>query len=386
MSQARPRIGGYALAFAGGVVATLLVGAADPFGGLDLFARVLTDIDTQYERPLALDTLVHAALGGIGTVLDEHSAYYSPEAWGILRGAESGVALGIGATLAKEPCGLRLAALEPWGAAENAGLKVGDCVVAANGAALIQPADPTQLLGPEHTAVRLTVRRGEVEWEVALLRARAREPAVRVQQLPGGVVYARVGHFGDPVAAPLARAVAERSGMRAMILDLRSNPGGRVEEAGALVDRFVGTGTIVTTRTRSGGDTRIVATKSSADWTLPLVVMVDGETASAAEIVAGALHDLKRATLVGTRTYGKGSVQRVFQYEDGSALKLTVGRYYLPGGEPIPDHQGLTPDIEVAFPAAADGTPGAPGFRGLADPAADPPLAAALSALAPTKR
>lgn len=386
MKEAPSRLRGYALAFGGGVVVTLLVGAADPYAGLDTFARVLTDIDTQYERPLALDTLVHAALGGIGSVLDEHSAYYSPEAWERLRGAESGLAMGIGATVAADACGLRLIELEPWGAAENIGLRVGDCVVATNGAALTQPPDPTILQAPEHTAVRLSVRRGELEWEVPLLRTRAREPAVRVQGLPNGVVYARIGHFGDPVAAPLARAVAERSGVRGMILDLRGNPGGRVEEAGALLDRFVDSGTLVTTRTRSGGDTRIAATRASTDWAFPLVVLVDGETASAAEIVAGALHDLKRGVLVGSRTYGKGSVQRVFQYEDGSALKLTVGRYYLPNGDPIPDHQGLTPDIEVPYPKDASGGPGAPSFRGPADPTTDPPLAAALIALAPPKR
>lgn len=386
MSDTRPGLRGYLVAFSGGVAVTALLGAADPYAGLDLFARVLTDVDTQYERPLALDTLVHAALGGIGAVLDEHSAYYPPEAWERLRGAESGVALGIGATLKPDACGLIVVGLEAWGPAENVGLKAGDCVVAVNGAAVVQPADPGQLTAPEHTAVRLTMRRGEVDWEVALLRARAREPAVRVQTLPNGVVYARIGHFGDPVAAPLARAVAERSGVRAMILDLRANPGGRVEEAGALVDRFVGSGTVVTTRTRSGGDTRIQATRASSDWTFPVVVLVDGETASAAEIVAGALQDLKRATLMGSRTYGKGSVQRVFQYEDGSALKLTVGRYYLPNGESIPDHQGLTPDINVVYAPGAVGGPAAPTFRGAADPTTDAPLAAAIAVLTPPKR
>ncbi len=381
MSASPARLSSYLLAFSGGVAATLLIGAADPYAGLDLFARVLTDVDTQYERPVALESVIHAALSGIPTVLDEHSAYYRPGEWARIRGKESGVALGIGATLVADACGLRVVALEPWGAAENGGLAVGDCIVGKDGAAIPQPPDPAALDAPEHTAVRLRVRRGEEEREVALLRTRAREPAVRVQDLSKGLVYARIGHFGDPVAAPLARAVAERSGVRAMILDLRANPGGRVEEAGALVDRFVGSGAIVTTRTRSGGETRIAATRVSTDWSFPVVVLIDGETASAAEIVAGALHDLGRARLLGTRTYGKGSVQRVFQYEDGSALKLTVGRYFLPSGGPIPDHEGLKPDIEVVLPPGADGQPATQSFRGAANPATDPQLAAAIAAI-----
>ena len=175
------------------------------------------------------------------------------------------------------------------------------------------------------------------------------------------------------MAAPLASKIAVvEPTPRGMVLDLRGNPGGRVEEAAALVDLFVGQGTIVTTKRRVGGDSSVLATAAPGDWTFPVAVLVDGSTASAAEIVAGALRDLGRAKLYGSRTYGKGSVQRVFAYDDGAALKLTVGRYYLPSGAPIADHAGLEPDVRVAVPTSTGGaTPGDPVLdRALVDLAA----------------
>lgn len=376
----------YLAAFSAGVTATVLLGAADPYAGLDLFARVLTDIDTKYERPIALEDVVHAALGGITTVLDEHSEFYSPDAWAAIGGREDTTPLGIGATLVSDTCGLRIERLQPWGPAEKHGLSTGDCITAIDGLPLPSPALTTALEAPTHTVARLRVRRGDTEREVVIMRARPKEPALNVEDLPRGTVYVRVAHFGDRVAAPLTAAIAARGAVRGMVLDLRANPGGQVEEAAALCDLFVSGGTLVTTRTRVTGETVLVATPSRADWTFPLAILVDEETASAAEIVAGALHDLGRATLVGTRTYGKGSVQRLFQYEDGSALKLTVGRYFLPLGQPIRDRQGIDPDVRVARPLGADGRSAPPDFHTPAAKRSDPELAAALLALSSPPR
>jgi carboxyl-terminal processing protease len=373
---------GYVAAFAAGVATPLLLGAADPYAGLDLFARVLSDVDQSYERPVDLLTLVQAALRGLPAVLDEHSQYFTPEEWAAIRKNDAGLTLGVGAALAPAACGLQVQSVEPWGPAEGQGILAGDCIVAVDGAPLPTPAAPTLLDGLAGTAVRLRVRHEAAEREVALLRGPPHEPAVRVEALAHGVVYARVANFGDPVAAPFARAFQPLQA-KALVLDLRQNPGGRVEEAAALVDQFVSAGTIVTTRTRVGGESVAVATAARTDSAVPIAVLVDGETASAAEIVAGALQDLHRATLVGVPTYGKGSVQRVFQYDDGSALKLTVGRYALPSGRTIPDHQGLTPDIVVPSASAAP-----PDFR---TPAAarlgtDGPLAAAVAQVTPGKK
>lgn len=369
---------GYLAAFAAGVGSTLLVAAADPYAGLDLFARVVSDVDQSYERPVDLLTLVQAALRGLPAVLDEHSQYYSPEEWSAIRQKDAGLSLGIGATVVPAECGLRVEALQAWGPAEGQGVVVGDCIVAVDGAPLPSPADPAGLQGLVGTAVRLRVRHEAAEREIAILRAQPHEPAVRVEAVGGGVVYARISQFADPVAGPLSRALGPLK-PRALVLDVRQNPGGRVEEAATLLDLFVSSGPLVTTRTRDGGELPLTATPARTDSTLPIVVLLDGETASAAEIVAGALQDLHRATLVGVRSYGKGSVQRVFQYDDGSALKLTVGRYALPSGRTIPDHQGLTPDVVVPL---AEGT--TPELRGSAVTRlkTDPQLRAAVDAAA----
>jgi len=378
----RPRLPALALAFVAGVGTTLLLGAADPYAGLDLFARVVSDVDQSYERPVDLLTVVRAALRGIPAVLDEHSQYFSPEEWAAIRKQDAGLALGIGAAVRPDDCGLRVESVEPWGPAEGQGIVPGDCVTAVDGAALTPPVPADRLDGLRGTAVRVKVRHDAVEREVAILRAFAHEPAVRVESLPKGVAYARISAFADAVAVPLARALAPLA-PKALILDLRGNPGGRIEEAGALLDLFVSSGTLFSTRTRVLGDTTLAATAARTDSSIPIAVLVDGETASAAEIVAGALQDLGRAQLIGATTYGKGSVQRVFQYDDGSALKLTVGRYYLPSGRPIPDHEGLTPDVMVPLPTGVSLDIRSP----LADRLrADPQLAAAVALVEPKKK
>lgn len=326
---------GYLGAFLAGVATTLLVGAADPYAGLELYARVLSDIDTHAAEPPDLLRVVYASLGGVTDALDEHSAWYPPEEWARVRARDSGLRLGIGATLVAEPCGLRVTALEPWGPAEKVGLRVGDCVFGT---------DPAAFDGPEGDVVQLSAERDGAVKSYALLRAVAREPALQVH-LHGDIAYIRVAHFHDAIVEPLARQVPTRPAPRAFVLDLRHNPGGAIDEAARLVDRFVSDGLIVTVSQRAAGERSVTATQARSDWAQPLVVLVDGETASAAEIAAGALRDLGRAPLVGTRSFGKGSVQNVFQYADGSALKLTVGHYLLPRGERV--GAGLEPDQVV---------------------------------------
>lgn len=358
-------------AFLAGVGLTLLVGASDPYAGLDLFARVLSDVDAHYQTELPLLDVVHAALEGVPSVLDEHSDYFPPEEWARIRQAEAGLAVGIGVTVEAEPCGLRVASVVPWSPAERAGVGEGDCLAGVDAAGLI---------GPASTTVRFTLVRGERRVEKVVLRGLATPPAVEVESLGGGVWYARVRHFGDDVDVPLAAGIPSRPAAKGLLLDLRDNPGGRVEEAGELVDRFVRTGVILSTQVRGEPDAVVEATAAPSDWSFPLVVLVNGETASAAEIVAGALQDMKRARLLGTHTWGKGSVLRYFQYEDGSALKLTVGSYRLPSGRGVPAHLGLQPDVVVEAGEASFG-PRAPMASRLRD---DPQLAAGLAALQST--
>jgi carboxyl-terminal processing protease len=359
----------YGGAFFAGVAVTVLLGATDPYAGLDVFARVLSDVDAHYERELPLLDLVHAALDGVPAALDEHSDYFPPDEWARLRQAEAGLAVGIGIEGVDETCGFRVTAVEPWGPAEKVGVHSGDCLEGASAASLP---------GPMSTAVRFTIVRGEARTETVALRGVPSPPAVEASAVGKGVWYARVRQLRDDVALPLAAALPARPAPRGLVLDLRDNPGGRVEEAGALVDRFVREGVILTTQVRGEPDAVVRATPSASDWSFPVVVIVNGDTASAAEIVAGALQDFRRATLVGTATWGKGSVLRFFQYEDGSALKLTVGRYHLPSGRTVPDHVGLAPDEVVV------GAPDWPADRRapMADRLVhDPQLAAAVRRL-----
>lgn len=358
--------------FAAGASAVVLVGAADPYARLDTLARVLSDIEGQYERPVPLATLVDAALHGASGSLDAQSAYFTAEEWRERVARGEGALVGTGTTLAADACGLRIVGIAAYSPAAKAGLLVGECVVAIDGETTSAATPVTAVDGPEGTATRLTIMGQNGLRDLAILRGRATEPAVTIAMLDGGVLHIRVRNFVDPVAALVGEQLRGAGSVRALILDLRGNPGGRVEEATLLADRFLGTGVIVTTKRRSGGDATSLATATADDILLPLAVLIDGESASAAEIVAGALRDAGRAKLFGRTSYGKGSVQRQFLYEDGSALKLTVGRYYLPSGAPILDLEGLVPDVAIPSGITAEGI--------------DPDVAAAASWLRGAKR
>lgn len=333
--------------FGAGAAAMLLMGAADPYARLDTLARVLSDVEAQYERPLSLSSLVDAALHGIGGSLDEHSGYFTAAEWTAIKERSAGRSGDVGATLIGEECGLRVVAVLANSPADRAAMVSGDCVVAIDGVPTHANTPASALDGPDGSVVRVQVGGTGADRERVILRGRVSEPAVSFAHLDGGILHVRVRNFDNPVTAMFSQHVGAAETVRGLILDVRGNPGGRIEEAALFVDRFVSAGTIVVTRRRTGAETESKATAESTDLRMPVVVLIDGDTASAAEIVAGALRDLGRAKLVGRTSYGKGSVQNQILYDDGSALKLTVGRYFLPSGKPIVDRQGLIPDVLV---------------------------------------
>jgi carboxyl-terminal processing protease len=210
------------------------------------------------------------------------------------------------------------------------------------------------LRGPRDTPVRLRLRRGEDILDVQAVRDTVLERSVRADRLGGGIAHIQIDAFrrrsGTELREHLERLEAEAP-LRGVVLDLRGNPGGLLDEAVVAVDTFVSEGTILEVRGRAG---RVLeshtAQASDQDRTVPLVVLIDDGSASAAEIVAGALQDLDRAPLFGSPSYGKGSVQKLFLFEDGGGLKLTIARYHLPSGRTIPDGEGLVPDQTVAAP------------------------------------
>lgn len=332
----------------------------NPYAKLDTFARILTTIELYWEGERSPDALVDDAIRGMVGGLDRHSHYLDPETWArVQAGNEDGLdSLGLELAAPESPrVGPTVATLTPGGPAERAGLRVGDELIAVDGVGVLGWAtgEVARLLdGPEGSPLSLGVRRGAQELALTAVRDRVIAPAVEAELFAGGWGYARILHFRHRVSGELVRAldglVARGGPLRGLVLDLRGNPGGVLDEAVAVVDLFVAEGLIVETRGRAASENgRRDATPSPSDRRYPLVILVDGGSASASEIVAGALHDLGRAKLVGTRTYGKGSVQSVHELGDGSALKLTVARYYLARGETIADGEGIEPDVVVAL-------------------------------------
>lgn len=350
------------LGAAAGRVSGAVLAAEQPYAALDVFARVLTQITDAYVEPIAQRDLVYHALDGMDNALDAHSRFLDPESFRRLREESDGQFVGIGAQMRQEPCGLGVTAVLANGPAERAGIAAGDCIVNVDGIPLADlPLDAAlaTVRGQEGAAVTLGVARNGVTHPVAVLRSRLVEASVNSALFAPGWAYLRIRQFRQGAAADLAAQVSALGAgtpIRGAVLDLRDNPGGRLDEAIATVDLFLRDGRIVSTRGRSAQPDDVHdATASKGDWDWPVIVLIDAQSASAAEIVAGALQDRARARLVGEPSYGKGSVQSVFEYEDGSALKLTIARYYLPSGRPIEDHRGLVPDVRAPSPS----TPGA---------------------------
>ena len=333
---------------------------ASPFRPLGAFARAYSDIERAYVDEVDQDALIHGALRGMVATLDPHSTYFDPEEYRAFLSDTQGRFAGIGVEVEMRDGWLVLLGVFPESPASLAGLRVGDRVLRIDGvpARDIRMADAVRRIrGEPGTEVRIAVRREGVEedLEVTVRRGFVDVPPLDARVLPGGVVLVRIHAFQARTGAALAEALdlAEREladseqELRGVLLDLRGNPGGLVSQAVAVADEFLRSGVIVSTRSRNGEVLREARARrlgTRPDW--PLVVLVNAYSASAAEIVAGALHDHERAVLVGTRTFGKGSVQTVFELPDGGAVKLTIARYYTASGQSI-QAQGITPDIEV---------------------------------------
>lgn len=359
------------LAFAGGLLAgATLVGSARAAGGgtyaaLDTLARAMTTIEREYVEPVESGALVRAAVVGMAESLDPHSVYLDADAWRGLQDRNEGRWFGVGVEIRPDPAGARIGRVVTGGPAALAGVQAGDVLVAVDGqdlAGLSLREVGDKLEGERGAPVVLTLLRGEQRQDRTVVRDQVLAPVVDAALLAPGQGYARVEHFRQRTAAELAQALTrlEDEGgqpLRGLVLDLRDNPGGLLEEAVAVVDLFAGEGMVVETRGRDGQVVeRHSAKRSPGDRDLVLVVLVNGMSASASEIVAGALQELGRATVVGTPSFGKGSVQQVYEFEDGSALKLTVARYHLASGRSFTVGDGVQPDQVVPLheaPAAA---------------------------------
>ena len=323
-------------------------------------ARSLLDeveerVRNEYVEAVTKEQLDLAAVDGMVASLDPHSAFLDPAEYEAMRVSTAGHYSGIGLEVAARDG--RIAVVTPidGSPAARAGLRRGDILLEIDGrtvaggslAEIIE-----RMRGFAGSTVRLTVERsGEPEpLRFELQRSDVQVRTVRAEALPGRYGYLRVTHFTDSTPRDLGRALAtlqSAAPLRGLVLDLRGNPGGVLESSVSVADEFLDSGVIVRAEGRTA-ESRFVlrATEGDALRSAPLVVLIDRGSASGAEIVAGALRDHGRATLMGERTFGKGSVQTVMPLANGQALKLTTSRYFTPSGASLHD-RGLEPDVSL---------------------------------------
>jgi carboxyl-terminal processing protease len=319
-------------------------------------------VSHDYYRPVSRSSLSSSSIAGmIGSLHDPYSTYLSPQEFkGFDRPASFA---GIGVSVDPKPAGLRVARVFDSTPAQRAGLKVGDEILAVNGRSLrrLPPNTSVALIkGPPGTDVRLTVRSGRAPHTVrvvTLTRATISEPVVAsamraVHGVKLGWVY--LATFSEGSHGELYDAVHGllRQGARGLVFDLRADGGGLVSEARLVASIFIPSGTIVTTRGRAQPTVVLTAAGGAIPTSIPVVVLVDHDTASASEIVTAALQDHHRATVVGTHTYGKGVFQELEPLSSGGAVKITVGEYYTPngrnlGGSGVKEGAGVTPEVPV---------------------------------------
>ncbi len=332
----------------------------DPYTPLETLVRVISIVERGYVEEIDREVLIEAAIDGVLERLDRHSTWLDAATWQGLQRETEGAYTGIGVEVTVGADGPRIVRVLPGSPAEREGLAPGDRLLAIDGTP-VESADAdtiaTALLGPRGDRATLTIQRDgwEAPQDVATTRDEVRTPALELGRLPLGggadAVYVRLRQFQRGAATELTAALQRERPGKALILDLRGNPGGLLQEAVAVADLFLDEGVIVSTWGRLEKERAVhEATPGGLPASLPVVVLVNGLSASASEIVAAALQDTGRATLVGAPTYGKGSVQTVFEHTDGSALKLTIGRYLTPSGEPVAPRTGRTPDVEVRWP------------------------------------
>jgi carboxyl-terminal processing protease len=341
-----------------GPVADALVGSEERRVALE----GLDAIHDQYYRSVSYGALSDAAISGAVKHLDDRfSAYLSAKDYAMFQETLANSFSGIGVAVRDVRDGLRVATVYKGSPAADAGIRIGDVIVEAQGKKLASLPEETAtalIKGREGTKVTLRVRRGTKTLRKRVTRATISIPVVASRIAKAGdkrAAYIRLTTFGprtahEQMAAAIRRA--KRRKAKGIVFDLRANGGGLVREAQLIASMFLEDGPIVTTRGRAVKEQTLNAVGQPIAGDLPTVVLVDGATASAAEIVAGALQDRKRATLVGTKTFGKGVFQEIVPLSNNGALDITVGQYFLPsgrnlGGPGTKQGSGLVPDIRA---------------------------------------
>jgi carboxyl-terminal processing protease len=319
---------------------------------LEILAQVLSHVETYYVDTPSATELTYGAAKGIAASLDPHSAFFTPEEYRSLVAATEGEYAGVGFEIDIPEDLPEVTTVFPASPAAAAKLHVGDKIAAIdNKQTMDLPVDTimAMLSGTPGSKIKLQILRdNDPPKEVALVRRIVRIDALAQKWLtPKDIYYVHIKAFSRRVAYDLDQAIKLNTPKKGLILDLRGDPGGLFEEAVAVCDLFLEDGPIVSAIGRDGRMLGQEVAKAPGTYKdLKVVILIDHGSASASEIVAGALQDRKRAKIIGTQSYGKGSVQSMFNLADGSGLKLTVARYVTPKGQQI-DGRGIEPDIKT---------------------------------------
>ncbi len=316
------------------------------------FTQIISVIESQYVDEINTTELVDKALKGLVANLDSHSAFMDQKEYKDLSVQTKGEFGGLGISIGMKEGALTVIAPIDGTPAFHAGIKSGDIILKIDDTATIGmniDESVKMMRGKPKTKVSLTIiRKGEAKpLEFTITRDIINIQSVYAKTIDNNILYIHVTSFDQKVVEGVKKALKEHKDTKGIILDLRNNPGGLLDQAVDLVDLFVDKGVIVSQKGKVESENQdYMAHKQDSDTTTPIVVLVNGGSASASEIVSGALQDLNRSIVVGEKTFGKGSVQVVMPMGKEEALKLTVARYYLPSGRTI-QAIGVTPDINV---------------------------------------
>jgi len=333
-----------------------LANTEEVYKNIEVFSEVLHKIEKSYVKDTAPKELIYGAIKGLVGTLDPHSLFMSPEEYKEFMIETKGSFTGVGIEITIRDNVITVVSPIEGTPAFKAGIRAADQIIliGKKSAKDISIMEAVKLIrGPKGSKVELTIRREGLEKPISFLITRDVIPikSVRSFFLPSDISYIRVSNFQGNTGRELSKALEEMEAKRkskGLILDLRNNPGGLLSQAIEVADEFLDSGLIVSIKGRDKKEEKSTAHKNRKLRKYPMIVLVNEGSASAAEIVAGALQDNKKALILGTSTFGKGSVQTLFPLSDGSGLRLTTALYYTPSGRSI-QASGIEPDIEVAF-------------------------------------
>jgi carboxyl-terminal processing protease len=329
----------------------------DHFEALRRFSQVLDMVESYYVKPISRKELIDNSIKGMIEQLDPHSAYLSPEDYKEMQVDTAGKFSGIGIEISMEQGRLSVVSPIEDTPAYKAGLLAGDIILEIDGESTqdMTLLDAVKLIrGEKGTPVNLLIlhKDSNKPEEVAIVRGTIPIISVKTQSMDDGYLYLRLTKFHESTTKNMREEIAayqKEHELKGIVLDLRNNPGGLLGQAVSVADTFIDDGTIVYIQGKDAANRKdFFASKNANEITVPLVVLINAGSASASEIVAGALQDHKRALIVGERSFGKGSVQTILPMADGSGIKLTTALYYTPNGRSI-QAKGIEPDLKIAF-------------------------------------